>query len=57
MVGIMPPSPQQIWRFSSAIFFRKEFSETTNLWYNILGVNGLVRADAYEIATEAIREV
>ena len=29
MVGIMPPSPQQIWRFSSAHFSGKEFQKQT----------------------------
>ena len=38
MVGIKPPSPQQIWRFSSAHFYWKVISETNNLWYNILEV-------------------
>ena len=43
MVGIKPPSPQKIWRFSSAHFYRKVISEKNNLWYNILGViNGIV---------------
>ena len=29
MVGIMPPSPQKIWRFSSAHFSGKEFQKQT----------------------------
>jgi Na+-driven multidrug efflux pump len=43
MAGIKPPSPQKIWRFSSAHFYRKVISEKNKLWYNILGViNGIV---------------
>ena len=38
MVGIKPPSPQQIWRFSSAHFYREVISQINNLWYNILEV-------------------
>ena len=38
MARIKPPSPQKIWRFSSAHFQRKVISETNNLWYNILEV-------------------
>ena len=38
MVGIKPPSPQQIWRFSSAYFYREVISQINNLWYNILEV-------------------
>ena len=38
MVGIKPPSPPKIWRFSSAHFYRKVISETNNLWYNIFEV-------------------
>ena len=38
MVGIKPPSPPKIWRFSSAHFYRKVISEINNLWYNILEV-------------------
>ena len=42
MVGIKPPSPIKIWRFSSAHFQRKGISEINNLWYNILEViNGI----------------
>ena len=32
MVGIKPPSLQQIWRFSSAHFYREVISETNNLF-------------------------
>ena len=38
MVGIKPPSPQKIWRFSSAHFYREVISQINNLWYNILEV-------------------
>ena len=38
MVGIKPPSPKQIWRFSSAHFYREVISQINNLWYNILEV-------------------
>ena len=38
MARIKPPSPQKIWRFSSAHFYRKVISEANNLWYNILEV-------------------
>ena len=32
MVGIKPPSPKQIWRFSSAHFYREVISQINNLW-------------------------
>ena len=38
MVGIKPPSPKKIWRFSSAHFYREVISQINNLWYNILEV-------------------
>lgn len=34
----------------------RSHQRSVRLWMEV-GVNGLVRADAYEIATEAIREV